>query len=163
MKKKIYLISSIAVALITGCAQNTVDPAAQPQPEQLQIDGTPNIQPTLGMPNPASQYCIEQQGKLEIRADVKGGQTGYCHLKNGEVVEEWQLFRASDQAKCVAVEAQKLVGQPLMSEEKIKQRTQAALVRVVGPNQPVTQDYRVNRVTVTVDPQSKLITHASCG
>ena len=161
MKNKTYLFAVLATVLMTGCAQNTVDDATQV--EQHRVDAASNIQPTLGMPNPASQYCIEQQGELEIRADVKGGQTGYCHLKNGEVIEEWALFRRSDQAKCVAVEAQKLIGQPLMSEEKIKQRTQATLVRIVEPQQAVTQDYRVNRVTVTIDPQTKLITHASCG
>ena len=33
----------------------------------------------------------------------------------------------------------------------------------VAPNQPVTMDYRENRVTVTIDPSSKKILNASCG
>ena len=77
-------------------------------------------------------------------------------LKNGN------FFRAS-QPKCLADEAQKLIGQSGLSEEQIKQKTKAEIVRSVGPNQPVTMDYRENRVTVTVDPQTKKISNASCG
>ena len=43
--------------------------------------------PKLGMANPASEYCVKQGGKIEIRTESKG-QVGYCHLKNGQVVEE---------------------------------------------------------------------------
>lgn len=49
--------------------------------------------PRIGMPNPASQYCVELGGRLEIRNDT-GGQVGYCHLPDGRVVEEWALFRS---------------------------------------------------------------------
>ncbi|TPE60104.1 DUF333 domain-containing protein [Sandaracinobacter neustonicus] len=48
----------------------------------------------IGMPNPASKYCTDQGGKLEIR-NGPGGQTGWCHLPDGRVVEEWALFRAA--------------------------------------------------------------------
>jgi Putative hemolysin len=48
----------------------------------------------IGLPNPASAYCVEQGGRVEIR-DGAGGQVGYCHLPDGRVVEEWELFRAS--------------------------------------------------------------------
>lgn len=50
-----------------------------------------------------------------------------------------------------------------MSEAKIKQLTQASIVRKVAPNQGVTMDYRIERVTVTVDPATKKITQATCG
>ncbi len=46
----------------------------------------------VGMPNPASVHCTEQGGTLEIR-NGPGGQTGYCHLPDGRVIEEWELFR----------------------------------------------------------------------
>lgn len=48
---------------------------------------------SIGMPNPASAYCVKRGGKLEIRS-TQGGQVGYCHLPDGRVVEEWALFRA---------------------------------------------------------------------
>ena len=44
--------------------------------------------------NPASQYCIDQGGTLEI-VDEAGGQVGYCNLPNGNRVEEWELFRSA--------------------------------------------------------------------
>ncbi|EXE63032.1 peptidase inhibitor I78 family protein [Acinetobacter sp. 1542444] len=117
--------------------------------------------PKIGSPNPASQYCVEQGGKLEIRNEANG-QVGYCHLPNGQVVEEWKLFR-DNQANCVAEEAQKLVGQSGLTDDQIKQKTKSEIVRKVAPGQPMTMDYRTNRVTVTIDPASKKITQATCG
>jgi putative hemolysin len=43
--------------------------------------------------NPASVFCVEKKGKLEIRTDEDGNQTGYCILKNGKECEEWAFFR----------------------------------------------------------------------
>ena len=48
-------------------------------------------------------------------------------------------------------------------EQEIQQMTKAKTVRLVSPNQPVTMDYRIDRVTVTVDPISQIITQANCG
>ena len=59
--------------------------SAAPQP--------PAQQPQVGLANPASVHCVEKGGKLEIRKEADG-QTGYCHLPDGRVVEEWALFRA---------------------------------------------------------------------
>lgn len=143
--KKILLLSAV-VASLAACS-------ATPN-----HDITP---PKIGMANPASKYCIEQGGQLEIRNEANG-QVGYCKLPNGQVVEEWELFRAN-QPKCIAEEAQKLIGQSGLSEQQIKQKTKSEIVRSVGPNQPVTMDYRDNRITVTVDPQSKKIISANCG
>ncbi|WP_294239197.1 DUF333 domain-containing protein [uncultured Sphingomonas sp.] len=44
------------------------------------------------MPNPASAYCERSGGRLDV-VDEPGGQTGYCHLPNGAVIEEWALYR----------------------------------------------------------------------
>lgn len=51
---------------------------------------------TTAIANPASEYCIEIRGQLEIREEA-GGQTGYCHLPDGTTVEEWTLFRESQE------------------------------------------------------------------
>ncbi|AFC87193.1 putative hemolysin [Frateuria aurantia] len=47
---------------------------------------------TVGMPNPASAYCVKLGGQLDI---VKGadGEYGLCILPGGEKIEEWALFR----------------------------------------------------------------------
>lgn len=47
-----------------------------------------------GMANPASVYCEEQGGTLEI-VDTPEGQVGMCHFANGQVCEEWALFRSN--------------------------------------------------------------------
>lgn len=47
----------------------------------------------IRMPNPASVHCAEQGGTVEMRQGPEGV-TGYCHLPDGRVVEEWELYRA---------------------------------------------------------------------
>ena len=46
---------------------------------------------------------------------------GIVIYQNGQVVEEWKLFR-DNQANCVAEEAQKLVGQTGLTDDQIKQK-----------------------------------------
>ena len=71
------------IAILTGCAAQ-------------QLEETPRI----GMPNPASAYCVDQGGKLDIHNEVDG-QVAYCHLPDGKVVEEWALYR-SNQDICLS-------------------------------------------------------------
>jgi len=44
--------------------------------------------------NPASVYCKEQGGRLELRSDAAGAVTGYCLFDDGSECEEWAYFRA---------------------------------------------------------------------
>lgn len=43
--------------------------------------------------NPASVYCVEQGGRVEIVATDKG-QIGVCVLPDGRRIEEWEFFRS---------------------------------------------------------------------
>ncbi|MBU2576445.1 MAG: DUF333 domain-containing protein [Nanoarchaeota archaeon] len=43
--------------------------------------------------NPASVYCGENNGSLEIRTNSDGSQTGYCIFQNGSECEEWAFYR----------------------------------------------------------------------
>lgn len=43
--------------------------------------------------NPASTFCVEQGGTVEI-VDEAGGQVGYCNLPDGTRVEEWEYFNS---------------------------------------------------------------------
>ncbi|MDM1764363.1 MULTISPECIES: I78 family peptidase inhibitor [unclassified Acinetobacter] len=117
--------------------------------------------PLIGMPNPASQYCIEQGGKLEAVKDAQG-ESAYCHLQNGEKIEEWALFH-QNQAQCVADEAKKLLGQVATDDAQLKQQTKAQSIRRVAPQQPMTMDFRSERLTLVIDPNTKKILQASCG
>ena len=64
---------------MAGCVDKT---AAPPEPT------------AIGMANPASTYCVEQGGKLEIKQGADG-EIGMCQLPNGTTVEEWEFFRAN--------------------------------------------------------------------
>lgn len=60
-------------------------------------DPSPTTEPT-GLPNPASAFCVEQGGTVDI-VDEEGGQVGYCVLPDGTRVEEWEYYRSeSDNA-----------------------------------------------------------------
>jgi inhibitor of cysteine peptidase len=50
-------------------------------------------QPKARLSNPASLYCEENGGTLEIREDGSGGQVGYCEFEDGSQCEEWAFFR----------------------------------------------------------------------
>ena len=52
--------------------------------------------PTPGnanMPNPASVYCEQNGGKLEIRTAADGGQSGVCVFADGSECDEWAYMR----------------------------------------------------------------------
>lgn len=50
--------------------------------------------PAVGTANPASEFCVKQGGKLEMKKDKDGGEYALCHLPDGSVVEEWEYFRS---------------------------------------------------------------------
>jgi putative hemolysin len=51
-------------------------------------------QPKADMPNPASVFCEENGGTLEIRTDEEtGDQVGYCVFEDGSECEEWAFYR----------------------------------------------------------------------
>jgi len=51
-----------------------------------------NAQQT-GIANPASVFCEDSNGTLEIRTDASGGQYGVCKFQDGTECEEWKYFR----------------------------------------------------------------------
>lgn len=79
MKRALAMTFALPLAALAACAQPEVRPEAKP----------------VGMPNPASKHCIDIGGRLEIRTGADGGQTSLCHLPDGRVVEEWELFRSA--------------------------------------------------------------------
>ena len=49
-------------------------------------------QSTIGLPNPASVYCEEQGGTIEMRQGAEGV-SGVCVFEDGSECEEWAFFR----------------------------------------------------------------------
>ncbi|MCX6071885.1 MAG: DUF333 domain-containing protein [Chloroflexi bacterium] len=76
--------------MLAACNQ-----AQQPTPAPTQA----------GLPNPASVFCEEQGGRLEIRTDASGGQVGICVFSDGSECDEWALFRNECQPGYVATQA----------------------------------------------------------
>jgi hypothetical protein len=55
--------------------------------------GNGDVTDEPGLPNPASVYCQEQGGRLEIRQEPDGGGSyGVCIFPDGTECEEWALF-----------------------------------------------------------------------
>jgi putative hemolysin len=52
-----------------------------------------NSQDKGELPNPASVFCEENGGILEIREDENGGQFGVCVFDDGSECDEWKYFR----------------------------------------------------------------------
>ncbi|ENE1845912.1 DUF333 domain-containing protein [Salmonella enterica] len=48
--------------------------------------------PRIGMPNPAAVYC-EQQGGTLMPMQTPQGVRSDCKLPDGEVIDEWALWR----------------------------------------------------------------------
>lgn len=46
----------------------------------------------IGLPNPASSFCVETGGTLVI-SDTGAGESGTCVYDSGLVADEWALYR----------------------------------------------------------------------
>ena len=53
----------------------------------------PTTTPAAGLPNPASAYCEEQDGTVDIRSDEAGNQYGICVFTDGSECDEWAYYR----------------------------------------------------------------------
>jgi putative hemolysin len=98
MSKKMYILSILfllAMLILGGCGSAPATPTPS----------APN------MPNPASAYCEEHGGTLEIVTAEDGSQSGLCHFPDGSVCEEWAYFRG----ECALGTPQPLGGGPNMA------------------------------------------------
>lgn len=88
MKKALIFLPLIALVLAGYSCQTT--PAKQTQNA---------IENQAGLANPASVYCQENDGRLDIRTNEDGSQTGFCIFTDGSECEEWSYYRGECQAK----------------------------------------------------------------
>jgi len=52
-----------------------------------------SVPDTEKIPNPASVFCVQNGGKLEMRQDASGATAGICVFPDGSECEEWAFFR----------------------------------------------------------------------
>ncbi len=76
---KSHFLPAMLTPVLFGIAGCTTSP----EPERDKV----------GLANPASTFCTRQGGTVEMRQG-SDGTTGYCHLPDGTVVEEWEYYRA---------------------------------------------------------------------
>jgi len=70
------LVVLVGIGLFTSC-----------KPEQL------SPTPDANMPNPASVFCEQNGGRLDLRQDASGGVVGVCVFPDGSECDEWTYFR----------------------------------------------------------------------
>lgn len=79
---KLVAVSTILVALAGSAACGS-----DAEPSDTTAD--------VGIANPASVFCVDQGGTVEI-VDEADGQVGYCNLPDGTRIEEWEYFRSQN-------------------------------------------------------------------
>ncbi len=82
-KRNASLMITVSLLLLSGCQRNPTEAATEAQ--------------NAGLPNPASVFCEDQGGTLEIRTDADGGQYGVCIFDDGSECDEWAYFRGECQ------------------------------------------------------------------
>jgi len=113
-----YLITMALVAIILFAGCTSSPPPSVPlqqnniQPNQTVDNGTNN---GVGMPNPASKFCVDAGYKLELRDS-----TGYCVFLNGRECEEWKFFKGecTDADSFTLLQAARYVAEPKELEYK---------------------------------------------
>ncbi len=84
MNKKLPAVLVLLVLTTLSCSLLSAPSSPTATPEADRGDS--------GLGNPASIYCLEQGGTLEIR-NTDQGQVGICTLPDGTVCEEWAFYR----------------------------------------------------------------------
>lgn len=105
--KCLSLLLPLAFIISTAYAQPTPEvPSPPPIPTPTVPSPSPIPTPTvpspppiptptpqsIGMPNPATQYCIKIGGTPSTMTVRNGAQRGLCTLADGMTVDSWQLF-----------------------------------------------------------------------
>ena len=94
--------------------------------------------------NPASEYCVAQWGTSEIKKHEDWSEYGVCKLTNGEEKDEWEFYRASQEAGYVGLS---------VAEAQAKAKENGVDFRIAeedGKANALTADLRPGRVNAIV-------------
>ncbi len=95
MKGKLLTLGgalALALLVFAGCGEGSAAPAGAATATPAGTTGQPTT-PQASMPNPASVYCEQQGGRVEIRTAADGSQYGVCIFPDGSECDEWKFFR----------------------------------------------------------------------
>ncbi len=91
MNKKVLIILLIAFLLVFASLllYNSSKQESTPDVPQDTDRGTDDI----GIANPASVYCEDLGGEVEIRKLADGSERGFCLFDDQSECDEWEFFR----------------------------------------------------------------------
>ncbi len=98
-RKFFILILAFGMLLASCTVVESTTPISSPTLEPLTSTGDPVMpnptEPTsqAALPNPASEYCEQHEGQLEIRTAADGSQSANCIFQDGSQCEEWAFYR----------------------------------------------------------------------
>ncbi len=81
-KTLLWRLTLTLIVLLAACSTSQPSPAP-----------TPSQAPPAKLANPASVYCEEHGGKLELKQDASGGMIGICRFPDKSECEEWAFMR----------------------------------------------------------------------
>jgi putative hemolysin len=88
-------VSPIACTMeAKSCPDGSAVGRSGPKCEFTPCPGTATTPEQVAIANPASQNCLKQGGKLEMRNN-KLGQYGVCYFEDNRQCEEWALLRGN--------------------------------------------------------------------
>lgn len=65
----------------------------QPVAQEQTATTTPSATNTVAIANPASTFCIEKGGSLQMQTKEDGSQYGLCYFDDARACEEWAMLR----------------------------------------------------------------------
>ena len=86
-----YVFIIMGLCLVTGIFFAGCTQQSTPAQTTTTIPTTAAVQ--SGIANPASVYCGQTGGTIEIMKNTDGSEYGMCKFTNGTSCEEWALFR----------------------------------------------------------------------
>lgn len=105
--KTVKTTSLIMILMLTGLFLYSCTNSSESTDNGNIVESTPipDAADSAGLANPASVYCEEQGGTLEIRTDADGNEHGVCVFEDGSECEEWAFFRGECQPGGAAANA----------------------------------------------------------
>jgi len=126
---RLTLIVMVVFALLSsGCSPFPSQPATLTPPQRVTESPpvvspkpvpatTPPVTPTplAALTDPASLYCIEKGGRLEIRSSGNSSHIGVCILDDGTLCEQWSFYRG----ECQSDQTYNLPPAPPLADDKV--------------------------------------------